>query len=59
MGTMRDLGYHGALVQLTAALPLHSEIKLAFHLPRVDFCKFIRRQRSPVQLRPVILRISK
>ena len=37
MGTMRDLGYHGALVQLTAALPLHSEVKLAFHLPRVEF----------------------
>ena len=37
MGTMRDLGYHGALVQLTTALPLHSEVKLAFHLPRVEF----------------------
>ncbi len=37
MGTMRDLGYHGALVQLTAALPLHSEVKLAFHLPRLEF----------------------
>lgn len=37
MGTMRDLGYHGALVQLAAPLPLYSEVKLAFHLPRLDF----------------------
>jgi adenylate cyclase len=37
IGTMRDLGYHGALVQLVAPLRLHSEVKLAFHLPRLDF----------------------
>jgi len=37
MGTMRDLGYHGALVQLVAPLPLYSEVKLAFHLPRLEF----------------------
>ena len=37
MGQMRDLGYHGALLQLTAPLPLYSEIKLAFHLPRLDY----------------------
>ncbi len=37
MGTMRDLGYHGALVQLAAPLALYSEVKLAFHLPRLDF----------------------
>lgn len=37
MGTMRDLGYHGALVQLAAPLPLYSEVKLAFHLPHLDF----------------------
>lgn len=37
MGTMRDLGYHGALVQLIAPVSLHSEVKLAFHLPRLDF----------------------
>jgi adenylate cyclase len=37
MGTMRDLGYHGALVRLVAPVPLHSEVKLAFHLPRLDF----------------------
>jgi adenylate cyclase len=36
-GRMRDLGYHGARVQLPAPLPLHSELKLAFHLPRLDF----------------------
>jgi adenylate cyclase len=37
MGTMRDLGYHGALVQLVTPVRLHSEVKLAFHLPRLDF----------------------
>jgi adenylate cyclase len=37
MGRMRDLGYHGALMQVAAPLPVYSEIKLAFHLPRVDF----------------------
>jgi adenylate cyclase len=37
MGTMRDLGYHGALVQLAAPVRLHSEVKLAFHLPSLDF----------------------
>jgi adenylate cyclase len=37
MGRMSDLGYHGARVQLVAPLPLHSEVKLAFHLPRLDF----------------------
>jgi adenylate cyclase len=37
MGTMRDLGYHGALVRLVAPVRLHSEVKLAFHLPRLGF----------------------
>jgi len=37
MGTMRDLGYHGARLQLIAPLPLYTEVKLAFHLPRLDF----------------------
>ena len=37
MGRMRDLGYHGALVQLSAPLPLYSEIKLAFHVPRLNY----------------------
>jgi adenylate cyclase len=37
MGRMRDLGYHGALVQLVEPLPVYSEVKLAFHLPRLDF----------------------
>ena len=34
---MRDLGYHGALVQLVEPLPVYSELKLAFDLPRLDF----------------------
>ena len=37
MGRVRDLGYHGALVQLASPLPLYSEVKLAFHLPRLDW----------------------
>ena len=37
MGRMRDLGYHGALVQLAAPIGTHSEVKLAYHLPRLDF----------------------
>ncbi len=37
MGRITDLGYHGARMQLVAPLPLHSEVKLAFHLPRLDF----------------------
>jgi adenylate cyclase len=36
-GTVRDLGYQGALVQLVEPLPLYSELKLAFDLPRLDF----------------------
>jgi adenylate cyclase len=37
MGRMRDLGYHGALVEFVEPLPLHTEVKLAFHLPRLEF----------------------
>lgn len=37
MGSMRDLGYHGALVRLLEPLPVYSEVKLSFHLPRLDF----------------------
>jgi adenylate cyclase len=36
-GVMRDLGYHGALVQLVDPLPLYSEVKLAFELPALQF----------------------
>lgn len=37
VGHVRDLGYHGALAQLPASLPLHSEVKLAFHLPSLGY----------------------
>jgi adenylate cyclase len=36
-GWVRDLGYHGALVQLTEPVALYSEVKIAFELPGVDF----------------------
>jgi adenylate cyclase len=36
MGSLRDLGYYGALARILQPLPLYSEVKLAFHLPRVD-----------------------
>ena len=36
-GTIRDLGYHGALVQFADALPLYSEVKLACDLPGLGF----------------------
>jgi adenylate cyclase len=36
-GTVRDLGYHGALVELDGALPQYSEVKLGFTLPGLDF----------------------
>ena len=36
-GTIRDLGYHGALIELDRELPLYSEIKLGFKLPMVDY----------------------
>jgi adenylate cyclase len=34
---MRDLGYHGALVELADDLALYSEVKLAFELPGLEF----------------------
>jgi adenylate cyclase len=37
MGRMRDLGYHGALIEIARTLPLHSEVKLTFDLPGLDF----------------------
>ncbi|HEU4442822.1 MAG TPA: adenylate/guanylate cyclase domain-containing protein [Burkholderiales bacterium] len=37
MGRVRDLGYHGALVEFADPLLLHTEVKLAFHLPRLEF----------------------
>ena len=36
-GTVRDLGYHGALVELAEPLPQYSEVKLAFSLPGLEF----------------------
>jgi adenylate cyclase len=36
-GVIRDLSYHGALIQLVDPLPLYSEVKLAFELPAVQF----------------------
>jgi adenylate cyclase len=36
-GVVRDLGYHGALIELADALPQYSEVKLAFTLPGLDF----------------------
>jgi adenylate cyclase len=37
MGTMRDLGYYGALVETAQGLALHSEIRLVFELPGLRF----------------------
>jgi adenylate cyclase len=34
-GVVRDLGYQGMLIDISAALPLYSELKLAFELPGV------------------------
>lgn len=36
-GIVRDLGYHGAQVQIVEPLPLYSEIILAFELPDLRF----------------------
>jgi len=36
-GRMRDLSCHGARVELAEALPLYSELRLAFHLPCLDY----------------------
>ena len=36
-GTVRDLGYRGALVQFAGPLPIYSEVKLAFDLPRLGY----------------------
>jgi adenylate cyclase len=37
LGHVRDLSYHGALAQLPAPLPLHSEVVLAFHMASLDY----------------------
>lgn len=37
MGRMRDLGYHGALVETAGSLRLYSELKLAFDLPGLNY----------------------
>ena len=36
-GAVRDLGYHGALIELADPLPQYSEVKLAFNLPGLEF----------------------
>ena len=36
-GRARDLGYHGMLAELPSALRMHTELKLAFDLPCVDY----------------------
>jgi adenylate cyclase len=36
-GTIRDIGYHGMLLEADGELPLYSEIKLDFDLPLVDY----------------------
>lgn len=37
MGTMRDMGYHGAMLELAEPLPLQSEVRLTFDLPLVTY----------------------
>jgi len=37
LGVLRDIGYHGALLELDNELPIYSEIKLCFDLPMVDY----------------------
>ena len=36
-GVIRDIGYHGLLLEVSEDLPLYSEIKLEFDLPLVDY----------------------
>jgi len=36
-GMIRDLGYHGALMEVDFELPLYTEIKLGFNLPMVEY----------------------
>ena len=36
-GVIRDIGYHGMLLEVESDLPLYSEIKLEFDLPLVDY----------------------
>lgn len=36
-GTIRDIGYHGLLIDVHRELPLYSEIKLDFDLPLADY----------------------
>jgi adenylate cyclase len=36
-GLIRDIGYHGMLLEVDADLPLLSEIKIDFDLPLVDY----------------------
>jgi len=34
---LRDMGYHGALLELSGAAPLHGELRLSFDLPLVQY----------------------
>lgn len=36
-GILRDMGYHGALLELNGTVPLHGELRLAFDLPLVHY----------------------
>jgi adenylate cyclase len=36
-GTIRDIGYHGMLLEVDGELPMYTEIKLDFDLPLVDY----------------------
>ena len=36
-GIIRDIGYHGVLIEVDDELPLYSEIKLEFELPLINF----------------------
>ena len=39
-GAIRDIGYHGLLAELVEPLAAHSEVKLEFELPLVDYRAF-------------------
>ena len=36
-GIIRDIGYHGVLIEVDEDMPTYSEVKLGFDLPLVDF----------------------
>ena len=57
VGTVRDLGYHGALLEMEQELPVYSEIKLSFDLPMVEYqardvyAKILSRKASEIGIR--------